>query len=317
MASKDLTTTDPIKVLLANNIKAVQSVLPKHLEADKILRMAYTAISKMPKLRECSQVSLLNALIEASVLGLEIGGPLGHAHLLPFGNIASLIIGYQGYMDLAYRSNKISNFQVHPVYAKDKFKYEYGTQPFISHEPTEDDDPGTLKFAYAIACYQGGGIDFEIVNKRIAMVAKNRSKAKNKKDSPWNQSDLEWTMWAKTAIRQLVKRVPLSPEIQRANSIETLAESGKPQLLNHIEPGEIIEIDLNDKINKDLMSKISKASDLEPKVITAEMIGEVLDGEHNDIMVAAMENLSYTNIPSDQAGKDKLWKEYKEGLPID
>jgi len=315
--TKELVKSDPIKTILANNFQAIKSVLPKHLTPDRAVRIAYTTIAKSPKLKDCSQLSIINAVIEASMLGLEIGGPLSHAHLIPFNRSANLVIGYQGYMDLAYRSDRISNFQAHPVYEKDVFEYNYGTEARVYHKPCEDDDSGKLIAAYAIAFYKGGGFDFEIVNNRIANVAKNRSAAKSKKDSPWNQKDIEWTMWVKTAIRQLVKRVPLSPAIQRANAIETLVESGKPQLIDHIKPDDIQEIDLSDKINKELMSKIKKGTDIGPKEITPEIIDEVLQGENGDVMTAAMENLGYSNVPASQKDLDNLWAEYKSGLPVE
>ncbi len=223
--------------LLSANRQAIESVLPKHLTPERMMRIAYVAISKNPKLGQCKPISLANAIIEASMMGLEIGGPLAYAHLLPFKGEATLIIGYQGYIDLAHRSGKIETFMFQPVYENDEFSYCYGLNPDLIHIPAET-NRGELKYAYAVVKYINGGFDFEVVTKSIAMKAKAKSPAKNSKSSPWNQKDLEYTMWCKTAVRKLSKRLPKSPEdrgnLQRAAVIEERVEAGLDSLLDHV-----------------------------------------------------------------------------------
>lgn len=230
---------DAVLDLLSANWKTIQNVLPKHLTPERMARIAYTAISTNPKLRECNPMSLANAVITASQIGLEIGGPLGMAHLVPFGKEATLIIGYKGFMDLAYRSGIVSHFSPHPVYENDHFLYSYGLNPKLEHRPT-DGERGPLKYAYAVCHYKGGGYDFEVVNKADIEATKRSSAGyksaikHNKKDNPWIDPDQEWTMWVKTAIRRLAKRIPQSPDIQRAAAIDERADAGVSQELSHI-----------------------------------------------------------------------------------
>ena len=258
--TKELTVQqqNTIQQLLVDNIKAIKSVLPKHLTPERMCRIAYTAIARTPRLAECTQHSLLNAILEASMLGLEIGGPLGLAHLIPFGQEAQLIIGYQGFMDLAYRSDRVINFSAHPVYEKDTFDYAYGLNPKLFHVPSREDDVGKLVFAYAVAQFKNGGFDFEVVDKRIAMAAKARSAAKHEKDSPWNTED-EWAMWVKTAIRRLAKRIPQSPELQTAANLDDRAEAGISQDIN------IIDIDVKEPRIENSLDKKIKSSKPGPK----------------------------------------------------
>lgn len=223
-----------IMALITANQKAITSVLPKHLDAKRMMRVTYTVIKTNPKLALCSDISLVNAIIEASMLGLEVGGPLSLAHLLPYGSEAKLIVDYKGFIDLAYRSGRVDFITYHPVYELDEFSFRYGLDPDLVHVPTEAEDPGALVYAYAIVKYPSGKTDFEVVNRRIAMEAKKRSPAKNSSDSPWNKKEDEWTMWCKTAVRRLMKRVPKSPELQRAVSIDEKAEAGVAQNLDHI-----------------------------------------------------------------------------------
>ena len=102
--------------LLADpKIKAQMALaLPKHMTADRLARIATTEIRKVPKLASCDQASFLGAIMQCAQLGLEPGGALGHAYLIPFdkrqkvngrwetvSTEAQLIIGYRGMIDLA------------------------------------------------------------------------------------------------------------------------------------------------------------------------------------------------------------------------
>lgn len=237
--TKALTTKEQqnVKHLLSGNIQAINSVLPKHLTPEKMLRMAYSSICLQPKLARCTQLSLMNAVIEASSVGLEIGGPLSLAHLVPFKNHgcleAKLMVDYKGYIELMYKSPKVKSVSAHPVYKGDDFGYNYGLNPNLWHTPAERNKTREkLIYAYCVVHYVNGGYDFEVVDHEIAMKAKNKSAAKDKSDSPWNTSD-EHTMWVKTAIRRIANRVPKSPELIRAMEADTAAEEGKKQQ-NHV-----------------------------------------------------------------------------------
>lgn len=207
-----------IQSLLSNNMKAIQSILPRHLTPEKAARLLYGLLTRNPMLGRCSQPSIINCFLEASALGLEIGGALHHASLIPFKNKragtyeATLVIEYNGKIMLANNTGNVKNVSAHAVYEKDNFSYQLGLNPDINHIPSEDPDPGPLRYAYAVINYLNGGQDFEVITRKVAMEAKARSAAKFKKDSPWNQEDLEYQQWKKTAIHRLMNRVPKSAE---------------------------------------------------------------------------------------------------------
>lgn len=232
-----------IKNLLKNNIQAIKSVLPKHLTPERAMRIAYTSLVKNPMLARCSQVSLMNAIIESSMLGLELGGPLGQASLIPFKNgktggyEATLVVEYKGMITLANNTGNVKEISAHPVFEKDEFRFNYGLNPDLYHIPSHSVDPGKLINAYAIIKYINGGVDFEVVGEKTAMEAKDRSAAKFKKDSPWNKKEDEPAMWVKTAIRRLMNRVPKSADIRQKMD----AEERSGQEMNHI-----IDISLDD-----------------------------------------------------------------------
>ncbi len=78
----------------------IARALPKHINPDRMARIALTAFRMTPKLAECDPRSVFAAVIQSSQLGLEIG-LMGEAHLVPFGGQCQLIPGYTGLMKLA------------------------------------------------------------------------------------------------------------------------------------------------------------------------------------------------------------------------
>jgi len=251
--SQALTVTEDkaIKSLIAGNIKAIKSVLPKHLTPERAARIFYTALTRNPTLARCTHASLANGIIEASMLGLEISSPLSEASLIPFKNNkrggvyeATIIIEYGGLIKLAHNSPSVKDIKCRPVHENDEFDYSMGSNEYIRHKKASK-NRGRVVGAYAIVKYHGGGEDMEVIGEEEAMAAKDDSAAKYKNDSPWNKKQYEPMMWAKTALRRLMKRVPKSAEIIRAFDVDEKSED-----LSHvidINFDELEPINLGDK----------------------------------------------------------------------
>lgn len=193
--------------------------LPKVIGVERFTRTLITTLQKMPELAECDQGSVLAGIVTAAQLGLEIDATMGRAYLLPYndrqkGKIAQLIIGYRGFVELAYRSGQIASFQAEVVYANDDFEYELGLNPRLRHVPSTGDDRGELRYAYAVVKLTGGGSVFRVLGPADIKKAKASSRAASSSYSPWNTHPDE--MWRKTAIRAIAKMLPLSPELRDA-----------------------------------------------------------------------------------------------------
>jgi len=245
------TSQDPIYRLLAANQKAIANVLPKHLTPERMLRLSYETIRRTPKLRKCSSASIVNGIIEISMLGLDIGR---NAHLVPFKDTAVVILDYKGMIELAHRSGQINSVPFNPVYENDYFEYQEGTDRYIKHKPTPQ-NRGKLIAAYAIANFKHGGFDFVVVHPVDIEAVKRVAPGANFKDSPWNNPDQEWTMWCKTAVRRLAKRIPQSPELSRAIELEDLVEAGIAQPISHIEGTVDMEIEADPAETKTVKPK--------------------------------------------------------------
>jgi recombinase, phage RecT family len=195
----------------------IEKALPRHLDAERMARIALTTIRTNPQLLQASIPSLLGAVMQAAQLGLE-PGLIGHCYFVPFRNgktgqtDVQFIIGYKGMIDLARRSGQIQNIYAHVVYEKDEFEYELGLEPKLKHKPSMEADRGKMIGVYAVAHFKDGGYQFEFMPKEEIEKRRKRSKAADK--GPW-VTDYE-EMAKKTVIRHMWKYLPISIEIQQA-----------------------------------------------------------------------------------------------------
>jgi recombination protein RecT len=223
-----------LRDLLEKSKGQIATALPKHMTPERMIRVALTTFQRTPDLAECSPLSIVGCVVQASELGLELSGPLGQAYMVPYKNKntgnkeAQFQVGYKGLMDLAYRSGKVTTFNAHCVYANDEFYFQYGTDPKLLHKPTLD-DPGDVIAIYAVLNMVGGGFDFEVMSaKQINSHRDKYSKAKNSSFSGWQTAWEE--MAKKTVIRRLAKRAPVSIEVRAAASADEYAESQVQQI---------------------------------------------------------------------------------------
>jgi hypothetical protein len=61
-ALKDLPPKQQVRAMLEQNKSAIAKALPRHLGADRLLRVAQTACTTTPTLLECYTVGVLHAL---------------------------------------------------------------------------------------------------------------------------------------------------------------------------------------------------------------------------------------------------------------
>ena len=203
---------------IAELIKAmepeIRKALPKAITPERFTRMALSTLNTTPKLKECTQMSFLSALLNAAQLGLEPNTPLGQAYLIPFKNKGVMEcqfqIGYKGLIDLAYRSPQISTIQAHCVYENDVFSYEFGLHPQLIHKPAMD-NRGELRCVYAMFKTSNGGYGFEVMSKSaIETHGRQYSKSYDSSFSPW-KTDFE-SMAKKTVIKQALKYAPVKAD---------------------------------------------------------------------------------------------------------
>jgi len=218
-----------IRDMLMKHKEQLLLALPKHITADKMLRVALSEIGRNPALQECTQVSLFQCIITASQIGLFPDSLLGESYLVPFNNRkkgnreAQLLIGYKGLIKLAYQSNQVVNITAKEVYEKDTFKYQYGLHPDLIHIPASS-ERGNVIYYYAVARLANGGDAFEVMSRSdVEHHMTKYAKAFSSQSSPWQTQFDE--MAKKTVIRKVLKLLPRSSEnLMRAIAIDERAE---------------------------------------------------------------------------------------------
>lgn len=211
-----------LRTFLEKNKSKIAEVASKHLDADRIVRLAALAIhkDKSGQLAEATPISVLQSVMEASRLGLEIGGALGHAYLVAYRDHksgiveAQLQVGYRGLIELALRTGKVASVQAHIVWESDDFDYIEGDEPRIFHKPNLEDPRVKWRFVYCIIRLTNGGVLRDVMTYAQVMKIKGRSKSAKSSFSPWTSDEPE--MARKTAARRTLKYAPMSSELAEA-----------------------------------------------------------------------------------------------------
>lgn len=198
-----------------------QRLLPKGMDPDWFLAEVRVAVARAPGLLDCDRVSVIDALTTCAQLGLSPSGRLGSAWLIPFKTRCTLVIGYRGLIDLAYRSGEVVSIGAQVVYENEPFDVVEGFDITINKHDRDVDDPGALRAVYAWAEMRGGYKVRVLMWRREVLAIKARAPGAAKTDSPWHTHEPE--QWKKTALRRLGKLIPLSP--QKAQGLQRALEA--------------------------------------------------------------------------------------------
>jgi recombination protein RecT len=205
------------------------TVLPSHIKPDTWVRLAQGALKKGKRLDngmfelEAAAANnpgaFLAALLDAARLGLEPGTEA--YYLTPRkvkGQLEILgIVGYQGYIDLMYRSGAVSSVTVQVVRENDHYEFVRGVHrapihrfPNFAREATR----GPLVGVYAYAELSTGAVS-QVVELNLDDIDRIRAvnPLSDRDYSPWVKWEKD--MWMKSAARQLRKWVPTSPEFRK------------------------------------------------------------------------------------------------------
>lgn len=263
----------------------IKATAPSHIEPGTMLRAFTQAAGKSPLIYKCDYRQSLGAFMSLSYLGLVPGTIMQEAHLIPFkgsrrkkdGNgrwiklrdggyeteeyyDLNVVIGYPGYIKLAYNSGFIKDLQTGLYMPGDEWREVMGTHKelyhvpnrMITHEPLQKPIAG-----YAVATLDTGGIVYEVMpwgevlkirdrsqGYRHALAAYNQAQEKAWRipatwtEAPWVRDELE--MGRKTLIRRISKVLPRSPQLRAAVAIEDAQDIGR-----NLDYGPVIDGEVN------------------------------------------------------------------------
>jgi recombination protein RecT len=216
----------PFQSLMVKMENEIKKALPSNMTVERFTRIAMTAHSSNPKLKKSNPMSMLAACMESAQLGLEINSPLGHAYIVPYENKkigefeAQFQIGYQGLLELCYRTSEYKQISAYEVYENDKFDYELGMEQKLVHKPARS-PKGSPVYYYAIYKRIDGGEGFFVMSReQVEAHKKKYAKYSNIWDKDFD------AMAKKTCLKKVLKYAQKSIELQKAFALdETIKKS--------------------------------------------------------------------------------------------
>lgn len=254
VATKDDETKTEEPKTLSQLIQSKQvqfkTLLPAHISPERFMRIIFTQIQKNPKLLQCTQNSVLSAILVAAEMGLVPDGRKGA--LVPFKNKgvleAQFIPMYQGLIELARNSGEIVDIFPATVYEYDDYQYELGLNRNLTHRVNLDGDRGKPIAYYAVVELKTGAKTFGAgpmtVKEMEAVKARSRANS-----GPW-YTDFEPMAW-KTVIKRVLKFCPQSAELAQAIEIDNDNDFGDDAIdMGTIEAQNSSRDDLNKTMSK-------------------------------------------------------------------
>lgn len=275
-----------VKELLASYQERFVEVLPIQFSKKDISRFVTPAAiyyTSHPELHGCTKDSLVRAVMQSCEVGLPLLPALKLAYMIPFKNKngeleAQFMPSYLGLLELVYRSGKIKVFQAQLVYENDEFKYQYGSDTKIFHNPaTLDKEPGKPIGAYAIAVLDNDQERFEIMRLAEIETVRKSSKAPN---SP------AWAKWwgemaRKTVAKRLCKWLPSEVDEKVLKAIEY-----DNRALGFENGVEVVEVEGDGERTKQLSEKLNdkaeKQAEPEPHKSREEGAGKKKEQESGE-----------------------------------
>lgn len=187
------------------------------MNSGAFVRAALSEIAKSPQLQQASPASVLGSIMLAAQLKLEVGSALGHFYLTPRKErgeqICLPIIGYQGLIELAYRSGQISKIETFVIRDGDTFDYWADSTGGLQYSwrPASMDDTRPWTGVIASASRTGGGQPIWAYLTRDKVLSRRPN---GHEKGPWATHEEE--MARKTAVRELAPYLPKSTEFAQA-----------------------------------------------------------------------------------------------------
>jgi phage RecT family recombinase len=227
-ALKDILTIDEA-VEHPEVLRRFQAALGDKLDAGQYLSTIRGMVKENPLFAKVDVWELVRCALDLAELGLRPNTPFGHAYIIPREKFKgkpnakvelSIMLGYQGLLELAWRANVVESIFAAAVCEGDDFDFAYGTDGFLKHRPRGPRDNDKIIEFYAYAKLKGGGESFVVWDKEDVNKIRARSDAYNyamsqdansySRKTPWLTDYV--SMGNKSVLKQLLKVLPKSAE---------------------------------------------------------------------------------------------------------
>lgn len=233
-------------------------------KANGYIYSVIVAVSANQDLQKCTPQSIFRSAARAATLGLSCDPALGQAHLVPFKDEATLIPGWRGIRDMAYRTGQVAMINVGFLAEGQEWIEDQLTgKSRIEGKPESANPIGY--FAY-LKTLSGREHTLYMSIDEIIDHKEKYAKGYQRSQSAWN-TDFE-KMAKKTVLSQLLKRwATLDPAGAVVANLESATDSidemPDPETVTVINPHE-------GKSNDQLMSELGFPPDKEENVENGE-----------------------------------------------
>lgn len=211
--------------------------LPKHLNPDRMLRLALTCWGSNRQLKQCDAQSIVASIIVASQLGLE-PGIAGQGYLIPYKTTCTFVPGWQGLVGLLNNSGRATAW-TGAVFEGDIWDFQLGSAPRCVHVPGPNFGDSD-KMTWVYACGKVNGSEQPVVEAwPMSRVWKHRDRFNKVGQRHYSFEHPE--MYArKVVLLQVLKYMPRSIELNNALVAANAADMGNT---SKVEDGLVIEVE--------------------------------------------------------------------------
>lgn len=172
-----------------------------------------------------SDESLKRVMAQAAEVNLQPGSALGYFWFIRRGDIATSMIGVNGYTQLLLRHPDVAKVHANVIFEADKFEVIFGECPRLIHEPAWTLEPrkpvaqggrGNCIGAYAVLTRKNGFIDFDVMSRWEL----DRAQAEAKGYGSVAYRDWPEEMDKRTVLKRAQKRWPKSSEFENALALD-------------------------------------------------------------------------------------------------
>lgn len=216
-------------------------LLPANVKPEKVAQVVALCATNNPKILACSKVSIMESVLKATALGLDLTPGFNEAALVPRwtkggGYVCTFQSMYQGVIKLAHQSPLVASVRTALITTRDEFSYEWdesgsGASLVLTHKVNVQPGDGRMVGVYAVGKLTNGERFIEHMTLDDCLQFRERHAPRDKQDKitgPW-VTDFP-TMCRKTVVKAVCKYMPKSTKLQELSAaeryeIEAIADS--------------------------------------------------------------------------------------------
>lgn len=237
----------------------VNQIIGDKNDGARLISTLVSAVQQNPGLANCERGSLINCALLAHTLKLEPSSQLGYFHLVPFNksvknrdgswdkiSVATAVIGYKGYIQLALRTGQYKSINAIEVKSKELKHFNRLTDEIdivFEEDDAKREKLATIGYASVIELNNGFKKVLYWSKEKMEQHAIKYSTAYsndlkyNKQESFWSKNFDEQAK--KTMLRQIISKYGIiSTEMQEALKKDTalIKDTGEVEYVDNVKP---------------------------------------------------------------------------------